>query len=40
MSVDNLLSATIVTADGAARVASASSEPDLFWAVAAATSAW
>jgi FAD/FMN-containing dehydrogenase len=33
MSVDNLLSATIVTADGAARVASASSEPDLFWAL-------
>ena len=33
MSIDNLLSATVVTADGALRVASASSEPDLFWAL-------
>ena len=33
MSIDNLLSATIVTADGTVRVASATSEPDLFWAV-------
>ena len=33
MTVDNLLSANIVTADGVARVASATSEPDLFWAL-------
>lgn len=33
MTVDNLLAATIVTADGEVRVASADSEPDLFWAV-------
>jgi FAD/FMN-containing dehydrogenase len=33
MSIDNLLSATVVTADGAARVVSATSEPDLFWAL-------
>ena len=33
MTIDNLLSADIVTADGQARVASASSEPDLFWAI-------
>ncbi|MDM0051780.1 FAD-binding oxidoreductase [Variovorax sp. J22R115] len=33
MTVDNLLSATVVTADGAVRVASATSEPDLFWAL-------
>ncbi|MGJ7508603.1 FAD-binding oxidoreductase [Variovorax sp. GT1P44] len=33
MTVDNLLSATIVTADGALRTASATSEPDLFWAL-------
>jgi FAD/FMN-containing dehydrogenase len=33
MTIDNLLSATIVTADGAVRVASAASEPDLFWAL-------
>jgi FAD/FMN-containing dehydrogenase len=33
MTVDNLLSATVVTADGTVRVASAASEPDLFWAL-------
>lgn len=33
MTVDNLLSANVVTADGTARVASATSEPDLFWAL-------
>ena len=33
LTIDNLLSATIVTADGAARLVSASSEPDLFWAL-------
>ena len=33
MTVDNLLSASVVTADGAVRVASATSEPDLFWAL-------
>jgi FAD/FMN-containing dehydrogenase len=33
MTIDNLLAATIVTADGEVRVASADSEPDLFWAV-------
>jgi FAD/FMN-containing dehydrogenase len=33
LTVDNLLNATVVTADGAARVASAASEPDLFWAL-------
>jgi len=33
MTIDNLLSARIVTADGVERLASASSEPDLFWAV-------
>lgn len=33
MTIDNLLSATVVTADGAMRVASVSSEPDLFWAL-------
>ncbi|WP_077002794.1 FAD-binding oxidoreductase [Variovorax sp. KK3] len=33
MTVDNLLSATIVTADGQVRVASAKSEPELFWAL-------
>ena len=33
MTVDNLLSATVVTADGAVRVVSATSEPDLFWAL-------
>ena len=33
MTIDNLLSATVVTADGAVRVASATSEPDLFWAL-------
>ncbi len=33
MTVDNLLSATVVTADGTVRVVSASSEPDLFSAL-------
>ncbi|MDM0106427.1 FAD-binding oxidoreductase [Variovorax sp. J22R24] len=33
MTVDNLLSATVVTADGAVRTASATSESDLFWAL-------
>lgn len=33
MTIDNLLSATVVTADGAVRAASASSESDLFWAL-------
>src|SRR3954463_5161955 len=33
LTVDNLLGVTVVTADGARRVASASSEPDLFWAL-------
>jgi FAD/FMN-containing dehydrogenase len=33
MSIDNLLGATVVTADGAVRVASATSQPDLFWAL-------
>jgi FAD/FMN-containing dehydrogenase len=33
MTIDNLLSATVVTADGAERVASPTSEPDLFWAL-------
>ena len=33
MTVDNLLSATVVTADGAVRVVSTTSEPDLFWAL-------
>ncbi|MEJ8848301.1 FAD-binding oxidoreductase [Variovorax rhizosphaerae] len=33
MSIDNLLSATVVTADGAVRLASATSQPDLFWAL-------
>ncbi len=33
MTIDNLLSATIVTADGSVHAASADSEPDLFWAV-------
>jgi FAD/FMN-containing dehydrogenase len=33
MTIDNLLSATVVTADGTVRVASATSEPDLFWAL-------
>jgi len=33
MTVDNLLGATIVTADGEVRVASARSEPELFWAL-------
>ena len=33
LTVDNLISATVVTPDGEVRVASASSEPDLFWAL-------
>jgi FAD/FMN-containing dehydrogenase len=33
MTIDNLLSATVVTADGAGRSVSATSEPDLFWAL-------
>ena len=33
LTIDNLLSANVVTADGTARVASATSEPDLFWAL-------
>ena len=33
MTVDNLLGATVVTADGVARVVSAALEPDLFWAI-------
>ncbi len=33
MTVDNLLSATVVTADGVVRAVSAASEPDLFWAL-------
>ena len=33
LTVDNLLSVDIVTADGTARVASAGENPDLFWAV-------
>jgi FAD/FMN-containing dehydrogenase len=33
MTVDNLLEARIVTADGALHVVSANAEPDLFWAI-------
>lgn len=33
LTIDNLLGATVVTADGAVRVVSATSEPDLFWAL-------
>ena len=33
LTVDNLLAASVVTADGAMRVASASTNPDLFWAL-------
>ena len=33
MTIDNLLAATVVTADGEVRIASATSEPDLFWAI-------
>lgn len=33
MTVDNLLSADIVTADGALHVVSSTNEPDLFWAI-------
>ncbi len=33
MTIDNLLSATVVTADGVLRAVSADSEPDLFWAL-------
>ena len=33
MTADNLVGATVVTADGRARTVSAASEPDLFWAL-------
>ena len=33
MTVDNLIGASVVTADGAVRVVSATAEPDLFWAL-------
>jgi FAD/FMN-containing dehydrogenase len=33
LSIDNLLSATVVTADGVLRSASATAEPELFWAL-------
>ncbi|VTU33065.1 6-hydroxy-D-nicotine oxidase [Variovorax sp. SRS16] len=33
MTIDNLLSATVVTADGAEHAVSPSAEPDLFWAL-------
>jgi FAD/FMN-containing dehydrogenase len=33
LSIDNLVSARVVTSDGEARVASATEEPDLFWAI-------
>jgi len=33
LTIDNLLSADVVTADGTLRQASANSEPDLFWAI-------
>lgn len=33
LSLDNLVAADVVTADGAFRVASETSEPDLFWAI-------
>ena len=33
MTIDNLLSATVVTADGALRTVSSDAEPDLFWAL-------
>jgi FAD/FMN-containing dehydrogenase len=33
LTVDNLISADVVTADGAVRMASAGQEPDLFWAL-------
>jgi len=38
LSIDNLLSVQIVTADGEVRTASASENPDLFWAVCGAGS--
>jgi FAD/FMN-containing dehydrogenase len=33
LTIDNMMSARVVTADGEARVASASENPDLFWAI-------
>jgi FAD/FMN-containing dehydrogenase len=33
LTIDNLLGATVVTADGAVRTVSAASEPELFWAL-------
>jgi FAD/FMN-containing dehydrogenase len=33
LTIDNLVSARVVTADGQARVASATEDPDLFWAI-------
>jgi len=33
LTIDNLVGATVVTADGALRLVSAASEPDLFWAL-------
>ncbi len=33
MTIDNLLGATVVTADGVVRMVSSESEPDLFWAL-------
>ena len=33
MTIDNLLGATVVTSDGVVHAASATSEPDLFWAL-------
>ena len=38
LSIDNMLSAEIVTADGQVRTASATSNPDLFWAIRGAGS--